>query len=603
MKTQSELMPNEEIREKNFAAFEKRYGVRPRIDPEENKKYRMEMTRSGDCAVYIKDAAPYGDLRLNSLYDPQYEAERWAEKQKSEDRRVTILMCGFSTGWYLYALMKKYRPDTKFFVFEPEEGLFSYVCAFKDLTYFIERENIELLITKHQRETFVRIAIPDITSSMPETRKIITPFYAEDALFAEACNSLAMLMVIKKNYATLRGRDTLSNRMSAWNVMRRSYFISQLKDKFPKDMPAVIVAAGPSLKKNVEVLKRIKGKALIIAVDRAVGVLDEYGIVPDMVTAMDTLVEASFADREIVKNVPLVCSYQVNPEMAKLFEGRSVYFHAGIGEEKLFGNNIELPPMEGELGGNVAGASLCVCLKLGIRTVILIGQDLASVGGRHHADDSDIGKEQEGMIEVEGVNGDTVYTSAIWMSYKDFYEREVLIHDDLRLIDATEGGALIHGTEIMTLSEVADKICTKNYDIGDYLKGLPYAQSEEDYRKMLNEIHKWMDDLDEISNKSKEIVTMCEQLLKIAKYNNIKDPKHAKKIEKMNKLRAWIYVTPVDFLLETYWNEDIYKIPDRTFVIRNNEDAIPVFENLIEYFTDMPAECESLKEKIKEKFG
>ena len=139
-----EIKKNENIRAKNFELFMKRYGETPAIDPDEDKKYMMGEAKNGEIVLYIRDATPSGDLRLNSVYSPSYEAQKWAEKQEILNRRTTIALLGISTSVYLRALFVKLRPDTCFFVYEPMEGLFSFLCAVADLEAIICEPRIRL---------------------------------------------------------------------------------------------------------------------------------------------------------------------------------------------------------------------------------------------------------------------------------------------------------------------------------------------------------------------------------------------------------------------------------------------------------------------------
>ena len=67
--------------------------------------------------------------------------------------------------------------------------------------------------------------------------------------------------------------------------------IKQLKKKLAdadlKDIPAVIVSAGPSLDKNVHLLKKIQGKALIITVDASIRAVIQAGVRPDILCTID----------------------------------------------------------------------------------------------------------------------------------------------------------------------------------------------------------------------------------------------------------------------------------------------------------------------------
>ena len=67
----------------------------------------------------------------------------------------------------------------------------------------------------------------------------------------------------------------------------KGYKTRQFVDVIPRNIPAIIVAAGPSLNKNILELKRLKGRAFIIAVDTAIKPLLNAGIIPDMYAVVD----------------------------------------------------------------------------------------------------------------------------------------------------------------------------------------------------------------------------------------------------------------------------------------------------------------------------
>ncbi len=595
------IIKSEELREKNFKAFEKRYGVRPAIDPEEDKNYRMGMSKNGMPILYIRGAANGTDLRMNSEYDPMYEASRWAEKFEFKNRRTTLALLGFGAGYHLMAFMEKLRPDTMFFVFEPEESLFAFICAYGDYTELISNPRVKLYINNEQRGLYINEMIMDAVTYSSETEAISTPFYASNAEFDEHCEALSGIMSGQRNYQKDRGRISLKCRFYAWNHMRQAAILPDMRRALPKGIPAVIVSAGPSLNKNVDVLKKIKGHALIMSSDRALNVLDAHGIEPDVVLSAEPGKDPSFLDYDVAKNIQLLCSMQANSEAQKLYEGRCIYFHALHYEEALFGPKVEADLEGVDFGGNVSGACFVACEKMGINTIILIGQDMAYLDGKHHADDSDSGGDDARRlqtIELPGIDGGVVQSCGMWREFRNFFERRIMLNPELRVIDATEGGALIRGSEVMTLEEVAQNICTENYDLRGILDNLPRAQSEEEYQEMLKKLESWCDDLDLIAKNSKELTDICGQLVNVCKYQNIADHKYKKKLSKVDQLRYEIYQTTANALLEEFWVEDMYSIPDYIFVVRNNEEALPVFESAISYYKKLPEYCESLKEEI-----
>ncbi len=595
------ITKSEELREKNFRAFEKRYGIRPLIDSDEDKNYRIGTSKNGLPVLFICGAAPGGDLRMNSEYDPDYEAERWAEKFEFAKRRTTVALLGFGTGAHLSALAAKMRPDTVFLVFEPQEDLFSFICAFEDLTSIIESPRVQLFVTKKQRGLYVNEMINDIVTFKAETQAISTPFYATNSEFNESCEAIKGIMIGQRNYQRDRGRMSIKCRMYAWNHLRNAAILPDLRDAIPKGIPAVIVSAGPSLNKNVDVLKKIKGHALIMCSDRALAILDEHGIEPDMVLSAEPGKDPAFLKYDVATDIPFLCSMQANSESQKLFEGRCIYFHMLHYEDSLLGAKVEADMHGLDLGGNVSGACFVACEKLGIKTIILIGQDMAYLGDKHHADDSDSGGDDARKletIELPGVAGGVVKSCAMWREFRDFFERRIKLNSELRVIDATEGGALIRGSEVMTLEDVAKNVCTDSYDLKGIFNNLPRAQTQEEYEEFIKRLTQWTKDLDHIAENSKELVDLCSQLLNVCKYQDITDPKYKKKIIRLDKLRSEIIYSTVNALLEEYWVEDMYSIPDITFMLRNNEESIPVFESAIKYYSHLPEDCEGLKDEI-----
>ena len=252
----NKLHKDEGIREHNFSAFESRYGFRPDIDPQEDDRYRMETARNGEAILFVRGALNGADLRLNSSYDPSYEFEKLAEKLEVPARRTTIALMGFANGIYLRKLIDRLRPDTMFFVYEPEESLFSFVCAFIDITDLILHNRVRLFINDKQHKIMADTMIRDLATFKPETMCLFTPFYSNNDEFGHICHELEAAMASANDFQKERGRNVLLCRMYAWNHMKNNMLFTELKGRIPSGIPAVIVSAGPSLNKNVDELKR-----------------------------------------------------------------------------------------------------------------------------------------------------------------------------------------------------------------------------------------------------------------------------------------------------------------------------------------------------------
>ena len=111
--------------------------------------------------------------------------------------------------------------------------------------------------------------------------------------------------------------------------------------------------------------------------------------------------------------------------------------------------------------------------KIGISTIILVGQDLAYTNNKSHADGTfqEIMKEENTsrFMMVEGNFEDKVPTRPDFKLFLDWYNMYIEgckgYRGNFRVINATEGGAKIQNTEIMTLREAIDRECTKEVDL------------------------------------------------------------------------------------------------------------------------------------------
>jgi hypothetical protein len=102
-----------------------------------------------------------------------------------------------------------------------------------------------------------------------------------------------------------------------------------------------------------------------------------------------------------------------------------------------------------------------LCVYWGFRNIILIGQDLALTGSYMYADGNkiDLNNSEKTLIEVQDINGSTVYTYGDYYRYLKWFEQEIPLLQDVSVIDATEGGALIRGSLVMTFEEAIKKYC------------------------------------------------------------------------------------------------------------------------------------------------
>lgn len=150
-------------------------------------------------------------------------------------------------------------------------------------------------------------------------------------------------------------------------------------------------------------------------------------------------------------------------------------------------------------GGSVATSAMHICMYLGAKNIVFVGQDLA-YGDKlvTHAGESSTGyNDNRTKVYVEGIDGNEVISRTDWISFLKYIEEVIINNPNIRFIDATEGGALIHGTEVLTLKDTIEQLSDADLDI-DKLFDLPLIGD----REMLI--------VDEYTNKIKKQLLDCK---------------------------------------------------------------------------------------------
>ena len=217
---------------------------------------------------------------------------------------------------------------------------------------------------------------------------------------------------------------------------------------------AVLVSTGPSLTKQLSLLKTMAPYVSIFAVDASLPVLMQQDITPDFVTSIERVPYGSRFFKEIpssrMKNVTTVLSSLQHDEVIQSVTGGEVVMSLRpLGYMMLTG-----PKEWGYIGIGMSAANMAYELiyHSHFKTCILIGQDLAyGDDGKSHAVGHVFGEhevkesEKDGWAVAYGGEGH-VRTTAIWNMFRGFFEKDIAeTKEHMLTINATEGGARIFG--------------------------------------------------------------------------------------------------------------------------------------------------------------
>ncbi|ECR1656001.1 motility associated factor glycosyltransferase family protein, partial [Campylobacter jejuni] len=218
---------------------------------------------------------------------------------------------------------------------------------------------------------------------------------------------------------------------------------------------AIIVSTGPSLTKQLPLLKKYASKATIFCADSSYPILAKHGIKPDYVCMLErTELTAEFFNHdfgEFDKDIVFICTGVVHPKAIEYLKGRNrkyliipryLYFPIYI-KLKYFDFLYNTP--------SVAHMACYLSLHLNHKNIIFIGQDLAyAENGNSHPDDYQNSANYESQmyehILTEAYGGKKeIKTHEVWIFFKQILEA-MIIKYHITTYNCTEGGARIEGT-------------------------------------------------------------------------------------------------------------------------------------------------------------
>lgn len=315
-------------------------------------------------------------------------------------------------------------------------------------------------------------------------------------------------IAINANIAT--NRNTAIRFCDDWFNLAIENFIPFLNSKNPVNFyknnvgkPAIIVGAGPSLDKNVKLLKELKDEIFIFSTHTSYKVLIREGIVPHAICAIDSnqpLIEDYMEDGF---TVPFFTCFHVPTELFKYAKG-DVFFskNSADGISTAVLNELKIDMKEPVLGGSVACSMMGMLHEAKFSTIILIGMDLAFTDNKTHASGTFYSNKtkfdfdfKNGREMVLGYNGGEVETSLTMKSYIDWFENYIKLNN-LDVINATEGGAFIEGAKNMTLKDAIDKYRSRI----NVIKDEPFLFSKEQKGKVYSVLEKYRNALVDIRN-------------------------------------------------------------------------------------------------------
>ncbi len=520
----------------------------------------LEATRCGTWTV--RRAGPNGTaMYLHSRHDPVAEARHWADAVDIDDN-FCFVVAGFGLGYHLRTLFERLKGDSFIICTEPDLRLVASALTCVDLSEMLASKRFILLVDDDKAALHARLQ-PMGTLMMLGTRFVShAPSLRVAPKEHEKINAALSEFVtyMRMSLTTLMGNSRITCRNIAMNLV--SYVstpsIDLLRDRFAGD-PAVVIAAGPSLSRNIDQLANLKGKAVLCAVQTALRPLLARGIKPDFVTSLDFhemsrkffesvgdlseihLVAEPKAAWPVIDDYPGPVSLLDN-HWARLVLGDALAGRAGL-----------------PAGATVAHLAFYLAVYLGCDPIIFVGQDLAFTGhvfytpgveihrawrseinrfnSMEHKEWDRIARNRSILRRVAGMDGGQLYTDELLFTYLEQFEKDVAAVGRT-VIDATEGGARIRGTQTATLREVGERFCS-----------MAIGSERFSYKKMVQwrDPSRWPQTAEELRRRFDElaeVVRVCDELLTLlAELDTmVDDPdRFNHRLIRIDELRAKVY--------------------------------------------------------------
>ncbi|EAK5282831.1 motility associated factor glycosyltransferase family protein [Campylobacter jejuni] len=416
-----------------------------------------------------------------------------------------ICIYGIGNALLIKNLAKHYK---HLFVFESEIELFILALSTIDLSEELKVYKV-VLFDCVAKDLEIQIAMIFDQQSILEYLSLYEMFISSHYYLKYYETSILSLneLCIKSASVAIRNADItcflpllthgqfLQNIPSMLESIPFQRILSERKNKFEN---AIVVSAGPSLAKQLPLLKACQDKAVIFCADGALSMLEKEGIVPDYVTNLDftDLAMKFFQNKENLKQSIIALECATHPNIVHSLKAENCMI---VLRNKALYQRFNLNDFGYiDTGTHVSHFSYTLALALGFKNIIMIGQDLAfDKEGNSHSKGFDFGEKFSGEENIDKLKVPAyagkgeVLTHITWNDYRIKLEYLFACNDQkAKFYNATEGGARINFTEELSFKECCEKFLTKEKPKFELPKSLTKNRSDKLLVKFKEKIQK-----------------------------------------------------------------------------------------------------------------
>jgi len=385
-----------------------------------------------------------------------------------------FLLFGMGLGYFAVEFAKRLKPYQRLAIFDASANSFKAAMHAVDMTPILGGcsgkidtflgDNLDEMM-QHWFLTFNSHEKFHLTSPM---RAAYTGVIERELYEALMMRSMDMIRYHGVGLATWRQFGCLIGDNDLANMPE--YFLSPGMNAMAgawEGRPAICVAAGPSLKKNIALLTNpeLRKRVCVICVGTMYAAVTGLGIVPDIVTTID-FQRLNWTDQFM--NVPLDRRTTLlylhstwpttprvwpGPKFVALNSSDTTEWMRHYDEEKQSAAHVQ----------TVAHLNVVAAITLKANPIILLGQDLAMPLEEHHAvgarvQDCNVAEAPESHVNADDIYGQPCWTRHSFLSMRTVFQQMFAKNPGPTYLNCTEGGINIDGAQNRRFVDVAREI-------------------------------------------------------------------------------------------------------------------------------------------------
>ncbi|EAJ8122815.1 motility associated factor glycosyltransferase family protein [Campylobacter jejuni] len=404
--------------------------------------------------------------------------------QNKYKKYPVLFFYGFGNGMF-YKTLCENKNHKHIIVFEDELEILALALHLFDFSKELKNEKLILFHTPNI--TTAQLTTLFMYEHIQKSVKIFNLFIHSDfylkfyshqiqELNKKLIENIRFIVLAKGNdpYDSIIGIKHMLNNLP--KLLNHGVFQNFLKARKQKVKNAIIVSTGPSLTKQLPLLKKYANKATIFCADSAYPILAKHDIKPDYVCMLerDDIVSKCFDNdfKEFDKGILFILASVVHKEVIEFLERNNREYM--LAHRPLhFAVSLNLKEF-GYIGVGASVANMAYELAASLRheNIIFIGQDLAyAEDGSSHPREHIYGNEGEkirGEVYTLAYGGEKqVRTQLTWNLFRQAFEKDIFWAKEklkINTYNCTQGGARIEGTIEKPFKEVCETLLKEDLE-------------------------------------------------------------------------------------------------------------------------------------------